>query len=254
MDNELLSQVGTYLGSLTVLTGGIVWVGKKVFESSATALLENYKKDLNVLLEKEKSEILKEKESFDRKFEETKKWANPILSSVNGITGRLKHIVEQNGHFELSVNHEGYKYYYPSTLYYFSQYLCWIQILKEEINYEIFDEEKNESTFFMAIKDVNIAIREYTQDTDFDERGNPIYSLQQREISELLRKDNNSCMSYYEFNKKLSTDDSFKGVLAPITNLVNEIKPETKEFKRIENILEKLFILQEECKLILKGN
>ncbi|MFX4217729.1 hypothetical protein ACOL3B_02370 [Aliarcobacter butzleri] len=253
MNNELWNQLGTYFGSLAVLTGGIVWLGKYIFDNSAKALLEKYKNELKIDLEKEKIEIKKEKENFDRKLEEIKKWTNPILSSVNGITGRLKHIIEQEGYLELDKSHVGYDYYYPSTLYYFTQYLCWIQILKEEINYEIFDKGKSESSFFKTIKDVNIEIRKYDSDCELNERGNPVYSLQQREIAELMKNESGMCIGYYEFNNRLSTDDSFKKVLRPINNLICGIKPNSKEFERLKNILEKLILLQKECQNILKG-
>ncbi|MGJ0329886.1 hypothetical protein NG755_09270 [Aliarcobacter cryaerophilus] len=253
MNNDLWNQLGTYFGSLVVLTGGIVWLGKYIFNNSAKALLEKYKNELKIHLEKEKIEIIKEKENFDRKLEEIKKWTNPILSSVNGVTGRLKHIIEQEGYLELDKEHEGYEYYYLSTLYYFAQYLCWIQILKEEINYEIFDENKKETPFFKAIKDVNIEIREYDKNIDFNKRGNPIYSLQQREIAELMKNESGMCIGYYEFNNRLSNDNSFKKILRPINNLICEIKPNSKEFERLKNILEKIILLKKECQNILKG-
>lgn len=253
MDNQLWIEIGKNLTSVAALTGVIVWFGKYIFDNSVKSLLEKYKNELKIDLEKGKIEIQKEKESFDRKLEEIKKWTNPILSSVNGITGRLNHIINQKGYLELDKSHVGYDYYYPSTLYYFAQYLFWIQILKEEISYEIFDESKSESSFFKAIKDVNIEIRKYDSNCKFTERGNPIYSLQQREISEAMKKEYRTCIGYYEFNKILSNDEHFKKILIPIDKLINEIKPDTNEFERIKNTLEKLVLLKKECQNILKG-
>ena len=104
-----------------------------------------------------------------------------------------------------------------------------------------------------AIKDVNIEIREYDKNIDFNKRGNPIYSLQQREIAELMKNESGMCIGYYEFNNRLSNDNSFKKILRPINNLICEIKPNSKEFERLKNILEKIILLKKECQNILKG-
>ena len=57
MNNDLWNQLGTYFGSLVVLTGGIVWLGKYIFNNSAKALLEKYKNELKIHLEKEKRSL-----------------------------------------------------------------------------------------------------------------------------------------------------------------------------------------------------
>ena len=124
-------------------------------------------------------ELNKKYKKDERKLDELKKWTNPVLSSINGLVGRLKHIVNEDGYIHLSNNSSNYNYFMPSTLYYFAQYACYIQILREEINYEIFDDNKEESSFFASVKKVNKTLREIKDDFD-----KPLYSLEQREISE----------------------------------------------------------------------
>lgn len=252
--NEIIIEVGKYFTSVAVITAGIVWLGKYIFDNGAKSLLKKYENDLKKEFEKEKIQLQQEKESSDRKLEEIRKWTNPILSSVNGLIGRLNHIIKEKGYIELDNSHDGYKYYFPTTVYYFAQYLCWIQILKEEINYEIFDEDDKRSTFFQAIKDVNIAIREYNSSFDFNDRGHPIYSLQQREISEIMRVEGtNRCIGYSTFSHNFSKEEGFLRVLEPINNLFEKLNLDSKEFKRIEIVLDKLLKLQKECKIVLKG-
>lgn len=253
MISEFFIEIIKYFTSVTVLTAGIVWLGKYIFDNAAKSSLEKYKNELKIEFENERIALQKEKESFDRKTAEIKKWTNPILSSVNGIMGRLNHIVNQKGYKELSPEHCNYDYYSSSTNYYFAQYLCWIQIFKEEINYEIFETDTKEKNFFKAIKDVNISIRKHEENLSQELRGSPIYSLQQREIAEMIRIENTkTCLGYYLFKKNF-VDIGSKNILEPIERLSKNIQPGTKEFERVKDILEKLEVLQTECIKVLKG-
>ena len=68
-----------------------------------------------------------------------------------------------------------------------------------------------------------------------------------------MKNESGMCIGYYEFNNRLSNDNSFKKILRPINNLICEIKTNSKEFERLKNILEKIILLKKECQNILKG-
>jgi len=230
-----------YFASTAVIATAIVYVSKKIFDTFITSYLEKKKKIISIDIE---NDISRKKE--------IKKWTNPVLSSINGLNGRLKHTIEENGYQELNENHANYNYYNTSTLYYFAQYLCWIQILKEEIDYEIFDENNIEAKFFQSIKNVNKKLRDYS-DIEFDKRNNPIYSLQQREIAESMRIEDSNCMSYYTFNKKIKDDAEFKETILPLQELIKNIESDSEKFKRLESTYNALEKLKKEAENILKN-
>jgi len=235
----MIDELIKYFISTAVITTGIVYIGKKIFDKSADFTLKKFEMELNKKYQKD-----------ERKLEELKKWTNPLLSSLNGLIGRLNNIVNEDGYKHLSNSSSEYEYYMPSTLYYLSQYLCYIQILREEINYEIFDDNKNESNFFQVLKKVNKSLR--GKDNNFDR---PLYSLEQREISELMMDINYNnkrvCKSYYSFHEKFETPE-MREILKPLRNLFENIQKNDKKFNRLSLLLTALRELKKESENLLK--
>lgn len=243
MNLELIDEVIKNFFTASAITAACIYVMKKLFDTFIASHLEN-----------KKQKIKQQAEFENRKRVEIQRWANPLLSTVNGLIGRLNHIINEEGYKELDDDNPQYEYYMPSTLYYFSQYLCWTQILKEEVNYEIFNEKKEEKAFFDSLKEVNHALREYDANEPLEARGNPVYSLQQRQIAEMMMVEQakRSCINYFNFEKDWKID-GFKNILDPLHSLNNGINPSTKEFQRLVKVLEKLQLLQSQCLNILKG-
>lgn len=242
----MYEEIITYFITVTAITGGITFLAKQLFKMSTKTVLENYKNELKKDFEEEKNKLKQQYDKYDRQRVELKKWTNPILASINGLAGRLNHIDTQKGYKSLGSRHPQYEYYYPSTLYYFTQYLCWIQILKEEINYEIFSEKEKEQAFFTAIRNMNLILRNTNSPA-------PIFSLQQRHIAEIMMVESNgrrTCMSYNDFTNKLQDDKKFKDILKPLIDLVETMKGPDKYTAKI---LEAAVKLQNQCQSILRS-
>ncbi|MDD2383128.1 MAG: hypothetical protein PHN18_02965 [Sulfurospirillaceae bacterium] len=244
----MIQEIIVYFSSISVITTGVVFLGKKILDTASKMTLEKYKNELKIELENEKNEIKKLYEKDNRKFEELKKWTNPVLSSVNGLIGRLDYFINKNGKKALLEDELEYNYYMPSSLYYFAQYLCWIQVLKEEINYEIFNEKKDEKDFFNAIHSVNVNLRSTAFMT-------PIYSLQQRQIAEMMISHENGkriCKSYYEFEENYKSE-KFRLIIFPIEKLIQGINGEISNEEQLRAICSSLSELKKCCTKVLKN-
>lgn len=241
-----MDELLKYFAAISAFSTAIVFIAKHIIDTSTKAVLEKYKNELKIEFEKEKSVLKQEYEKYDRQREELKKWANPVLAAVNGLAGRLNYIVTDNGYQELEKHHPQFNYYFPSTLYYFAQYLCWIQILKEEINYEIFSEKAEEVNFFKSLRDVNVSLRNVNSPA-------PIFSLQQRQIAEIMRSDvdeKRKCITYHEFVIKHKEDGTFKDILKPLEELVEKIAGPDQY---TNTILKEVLDLKEQCQGLLKS-
>src|SRR6266571_5295276 len=110
--------------------------------------------------ERQSQAILQQKEKENRIREEIVTWANPILGAVNDLEHRLENILCDYGYLALDKNKCDeinpnwsitYEYFTQSTLYLFAQYYAWIQMLREKLNFELFQSEQTKDEFFIAI-------------------------------------------------------------------------------------------------------
>lgn len=209
----------------------IVYILKKCFDNS---LLKD--------LEKKKSDYLYENNRKLKIDEEISKWRNPVLSSINGIIGRFTDIVNNNKYSQLKKNQD---YYWISTCYYFAQYLCWMQLIKEEINYNLLKDSTTQETFLERIKKIRDLLQDQNKQT-------PIFSLQQRNIAEIMIVNENSkrtCMSYTDFIEQYSDENSklskaFKPLDEFISNqsqLNNELKPIITKLEELKDSAKNFF-------------
>lgn len=219
-----------------ILIGILVYFIQKYFDSKLQHKMESYKATINYqynLKTKLDDEILR--------------WANPILSSINGLLGRLNDIINNEGHVKLN-NNDGY--YIQSTYYYFAQYLCWVQILKEEINHRVFGYSEDQQEFLDNINNLRKLIRTGS-------RCIAIYSLEQRKIADMMittdLKSNRTCLSYYSFTEKFK-DETFRNEIISLLKIFCEITKNDDKYTRIVKLIACLQILKKSAEKILKND
>lgn len=145
-----------------------------------------------------------------------------------------------------------------STLYLFGQYFCWARMLEEELNFELFESQKEKDDFFRAMKFVSTSLSTFPPDYSCRGKDFQIFRLQQRVIGELCMvidvNQKRGVISYANFLKKLEDeDDSFKQNFSPLRNLLEDISPASEcRWKRLLAMSIALEELESKCKKILK--
>ncbi|EBK2417303.1 hypothetical protein ACK37_25445, partial [Salmonella enterica subsp. enterica serovar Kentucky] len=114
------------------------------------------------------------------------RWGLTLLSSVNGLIGRLKYI-KDNG----SLTED--PYYEVSTRYYVCQFLCWAQLFRKERNTVVISPVNDEILIGELLKNISIVLR--NNNFNFP----AIRSLEQQYIGESLIYEG-SCMQFKNFN------------------------------------------------------
>jgi hypothetical protein len=72
-----------------------------------------------------------------------------------------------------------------STLYLFGQYFCWIRMLEEELNFELFESQVEKDEFFFAVREVSKALSDFPPSYSCSGKDFQVFRLQQRVIGEL---------------------------------------------------------------------
>jgi hypothetical protein len=206
---------------------------------------------------------VQEKERKDRVREQVIQWANPILSAVEDLNHRLVNILDRG---YAALNKQGqfspqwsitYEYFMFSTLYLFAQYFAWIQMLREQLSFELFQSEQTKVEFFKRIRAVGkpLADLPYAPLTNCSEEDRQVFRLQQRVIGELMiLRDSNTprCMSYPDFLEKLK-EPSFEHHFEPLRALLENVSPGNNcRWIRLEETRKALYDLMEYCQQVLK--
>jgi hypothetical protein len=206
---------------------------------------------------------VQEKERQDRVREQIIKWANPILSAVEDLNHRLDNILDRG---YVVLNKQGqfssqwsitYDYFMSSTLYLFAQYFAWIQMLREQLSFELFQSEQTKVEFFKHMRAVGkpLADLPYAPLNNCRGEDRQVFRLQQRVIGELLiLRESNShrCMSYPDFLEKLK-EPSFDHHLVPLRALLENVNPDDNcRWIRLEETRKALWDLMEYCQQVLK--
>jgi hypothetical protein len=217
-------------------------------------------------------------DSKARVLQETRRMANPILSAVEELQGRLIYILEKNEYAALSMQNEdplakewenwergsgSYEYYMPSTVYLFGQYFAWVRMLEESLREEAFQSQRSKDDLFYCIDEVGKSLRRYPAHREG--KDSRVFQLQQRALGELLilrEADSRRCMGYAEFLTKWRSDDQeFKPHLEPFVRLLKDLRPdEHKEesekadlrWVRLKDTEEKLDELRKHCENLLR--
>jgi len=211
---------------------------------------------------REVSKIEEERGRNERVRKEVVRWANPILETETSLQGRLHNILEQGGDQPLASNYRpnpnwsiSHEYFLNSTLFLFGQYFSWIQMLKEELNFELFQSQEKKDELFEKIQKVSDALANFPPDYECEGADVQVFELQQRAMGELImerRADGSrTVMSYPDFVKKLD-DPAFRKHFEPLKVLLKDIKQEDQcRWKRIAQTRDALADLQKSCQNLL---
>lgn len=216
--------------------------------------LENFRAQIGSYVSKE-----------ERIRAEIVRWANPILKSVLELARRLDIIVGGrslaaldkryvNEHYpNWSISHE---YFMDSTLYLFGQFFCWVTLLQEGLNFELFENQDEKDRFFSALREVERALGAFPPPFDCGGEDVQVLVLQQRCIGEafIFKEDGvERCLRYYEFLQKMG-DSLFANQLAPLKALLEGLERHTDNcrWKRLEATLDALIALRQCCMDILQ--
>ncbi len=206
---------------------------------------------------------LQAKERKDRVREQIIQWANPILRAVEDLNHRLDNILDRgyvvlNKHGQVPSHWSmTYDYLMSSTLYLFAHYFAWIQMLREQLSFELFQSEQTKDEFIKRIRAVAVPLADfpYAPLNNCSGKDRQVFRLQQRVIGELLiLRGSNSprCMSYPEFLEKLK-NPSFELHLEPLRALLENVSPDdTCRWTRLEETRKALCNLLEYCQQVLK--
>src|SRR5947209_9609365 len=155
----------------------ITWLLITTFVSLVVAALTNVgayylkKKELvdsvveEIKKQRQLQAMTQEKEREDRIREQIVRWAPPISRAVGDLEHRLHNILYWGGGLALSKDGQAppgwsitYDYFMPSTLYLFALYFARIEMLWEELSFELFQSEQDRNEFFKAINTVSQAL------------------------------------------------------------------------------------------------
>lgn len=236
--------------------------------------LADVKHDFELSLEQQKQRAELQKATFLQSLEtdaaaherirvEILKWANPILNSVRDLNGRLTNIIAEQGYLALdeeTASHNpnwavSYSYFVSSTLYLFGQYFCWVHMLEQRLNFELFRSHAEKDCFFSAIRRASEALASYPPEHKGSGNDVQIFRLQQRAIAETLTTANGEekgCMGYAQFLTDCHANIS--PVLEPLRLLIDRIKPGERRWNRLKATREALAGVQEECERVLDLN
>jgi len=193
---------------------------------------------------------------------EVVRWANPILDAVTTLEKRLDNILKNGGHTVLDKERAKevdenwsitFDYFFPSTLYLFAQYFCWVRMMLERFSFEVFESERHQKIFFEAIYKVSNAMGAFPPRYEGKGTDVQVFNLQQRAIGEMLWLEKGgqpACMGYHEFliNYQL---EPFQARLKPLASLLAGVAPDQRRWQRLKFVRERLADLRLQCERVL---
>ncbi len=206
-----------------------------------------------------------EKQKQERIRNEIIRWSNPVLSSVQSLQSQLRNILEHGGYLAMGKDYKeqinpnwsiSYDYFMSSLPFLFGQYFAWTQMLRDELNFELFETQVEKDSFFQAIHNVSRALSSFPPSSRYTCKGKDtqVFSLQQRAIGELfiVREGNNKrCLSYPEFVENMKSAE-FQFHFQPLVTLLDGIRPDDDcRWKRLEATAIALKELEKVCKELL---
>ncbi|MEP6722006.1 MAG: hypothetical protein ABJA77_11205 [Variovorax sp.] len=269
-----LVEIITFLGGSTLLLGAVAWLIK----SLAKAMLDRDLKQFEQLglrnLEVLKAELQRAGEAEKRNAEaagarnkrirtEILRWANPILGAVRDLRGRLENVLQREAYLALqrmptrpippnwSIS---YDYFMPSTVYLFGTYFYWVQRLRAELSFELFESHAAKDAFLAELRRVSDALGSWPLEPSCTGKDAQVFNLQQRALADALsvRADGQRCMSYADFTKVWEQPE-FTPHVAPLRLLLEGLADDGEcRWKRLEAVLSALKLLEKHCESILQ--
>lgn len=206
-----------------------------------------------------------DKQRNERIRREMVRWANPVLASVRDLQSQLRNIHEHGGYLAMGKDFTelinpnwsiSYEYFMSSVPFLFGQYFAWVQMLQDELNFELFDTQIEKDSFFNAIHNVTRALSSFPPVIHYDCIGKDtqVFALQQRAMGELLiirEGECKRCMSYPEFISKMS-NEQFQYHFQPLIIFLDGIRPDDDcRWNRLKTTIDSLGALEKVCKDLL---
>lgn len=213
--------------------------------------------------QREKLRLEQEKDRTERIRTEILRWANPILGAVQDLRGRLDNILRQEGYFALNPEYRetlqwsiSYDYFIQSALYLFSIYFAYAEALREELSFELFRDQEEKRELFSALASVGKALGDFPPPYPCTGGDRQVFHLEQRSIGTVvLREDDRTrCISYPDFQDKLSNDKKFNLNFSPLRKLLDGVEPDSGNcrWKRLEAVDAALAQVNVVCRKILQ--
>ncbi|MBF9131132.1 hypothetical protein I0C86_19520 [Plantactinospora sp. S1510] len=165
---------------------------------------------------------------------ETLKWTTPILMSTDELNSRLGNLLEGGAYPALDANWRrpeawsmSHGYLYSSTLYLFSAYFSYVELLRRSLNFELFRSQEDKNLLFHGLDAVASTLASYPAPWSSGGRDAQVFRLQQRAIGELMfvdGVDGPTCLTLADFTERLA-EDRFLRQLAPLRELIDGLAP-----------------------------
>lgn len=247
--------------------GATAFLGRTLFGWLVSRDLESRRAELQQegarAVERLRAELTRDAEHTDHLHDEIRRWANPILDAVDGLLGRLRNFLHDEGwvalrpgdapHPEWSITHD---YFLPSTVYLLAQYFCWTQRLREELSFRLFETHEEKDAFFARQIEAARCLSEWPlPDADAPAGDDAqVFLLQQRRMGEALMVDGPAgpgCLRYADFAARWGEDEVFRAHFEPLRAFLEGLGPETTRWRRLALMEERLEAVRAECRRVL---
>lgn len=209
-----------------------------------------------------KIRLEQEKERYERIRSEVLRWANPILGAVEDLRWRLDNILRQASYLALNPEYKetpqwsiSYDYFIHSTLYLFGVYFAYAEALREELSFELFRDQEEKTELFSALASVGTALSGFPPPYLCSGGDRQVFHLEQRSIGSVVLRidDRTRCISYPDFQDKLSNED-FRLTFSPLQKLLESVEPnpDNCRWKRLEAVYTALAQVDEVCRKVLR--
>jgi hypothetical protein len=150
-----------------------------------------------------------------------------------------------------------YEYFFPSSIYLFCQYFCWIRLFDEKLSFELFRKHQEMNSFRERIRNVermlgSFPLEELEKVSGAGDR--QVFRLQQRAMGEALASPEAAdprCMRLSDFMEKWQ-DADFRKRFDPLSNFLEKLEKKDKlRWRRLELMKDALHTLRQECIALL---
>lgn len=235
---------------------------KTALDAQKLQAIEELKAEKQTAVENLKADLGQQAKAQDHLSEEIRRWSNPILGSVEALLGRLGNILDNTGYPALSTEIDkredwniSHEYFLTSTIYLFSQYFCWTQLLREKFSFELFESHVEKDAFFRVQDQAACQLSTWPLPDGAPEDGDrQVFSLQQRQMGESLivkSNDTEGCMRYAEFEQSFQ-DPDFRARFEPLERFLTNLSPEAPaRWWRMVEMKKELERVKQECRRVL---
>jgi hypothetical protein len=211
------------LGGTGVAVLVIAYLGRKLLENRLNKDLQDHLAATRESEDRRKRE-LDEQASIQAVV---KKYSRVVLISATDLQDRLWHLCEKQSRSKnkvlLAEEDEApmygswpmtRKHYLIGTVYFFARYFCWVEVIKENVRFLEFVEDKKSSEFNYHLKRVERMLAETSLQQCSKDRistDKPLFQLMQSEIGEQIKTEvrgEDQCLSFHTF--RLNYEDMIK--------------------------------------------